>query len=125
MSEAGTILVIDDDPFSRFTITAFLEDCGYLLLEAGNGEEGLATFRGTPVDLVITDLHMPGLDGTGVLAALKDLSPGTPVIMFTGTGDPRDVQAALAAGARACLFKPLQRMATLTEAIEAELNDQG
>ena len=121
MTPPATVLVIDDDPFNRFNLTACLEDAGYRCLEAGTGAEGLALLARERAEVVITDLRMPGMDGLGVLAALGACSPGTPVIMLTGTGEGVDAQRALEAGARACLFKPLTRLETLLEAIQAVL----
>ena len=121
MGPMPSILIIEDDPFNRFTLTAYLEDCGYACLEAGDGLEGLAAFRVGRVDVVVTDLRMPGLDGLGVIAAVKAERPATPVILLTATQDSMDAESARQAGASACLFKPLTRMEALVEAIQAAL----
>lgn len=108
-----TLLVIDDDPMLRFTVSAYLEDSGFLCLEAASGLEGLELFGRHPVDLVVTDLRMPGLDGLEVLTRLKASSPGTPVVVLTGATDAVDAEEALALGAAACLTKPVANLELL------------
>jgi DNA-binding NtrC family response regulator len=67
--------------------------------------------------LYFTDLRMPRLDGYGVITAVKAQSPGTPVIAFTGTGDPLAADNALRLGASECFFKPIEDLGILEAAI--------
>ncbi len=119
MAEPRTILVIDDEPLVRFSITAYLEDSGYTCMEAQDGQEGLEVFAKFNPDIVVTDLRMPRLDGFEVVKALQKMSPATPVIIITGTGDLEAADQVKALGARDCLFKPLAEMALLLTAIRA------
>ena len=125
MSERRTVLVIDDEAMIRLTLTAYLEDSGYRVLEAADGEEGVELFRRLHPDIVLTDLRMPKLDGLGVIAVIKAESPATPVIAITGTGDPMAVHDTMALGAFGCLFKPFMDLGLLEKAIGQALADAG
>jgi len=118
MSRACTVLVIEDDPQFRLTLTAYLEDSGYIVLGAADGLEGLEIFTLARPDIVLTDLRMPKLDGLGVISAVKARSPATPVIAITGTRDPLAEENALSLGAWRCLFKPIEDLSILENAIE-------
>ncbi len=85
------ILLVDDDPFLIKSVSEVLEEDGHAVVTADGGENGINAFmaarlRGSPFDLVITDLGMPYVDGRKVAAAVKSASPGTPVVMLTGWG---------------------------------------
>ncbi len=85
------ILCIDDEPLLRELVQDILERDGHQVQAADSGESGLDAFqsaadRGRPFEVVITDLGMPHLDGREVAKALKNESPGTPVILLTGWG---------------------------------------
>jgi signal transduction histidine kinase/CheY-like chemotaxis protein len=87
----GTVLVVDDDPSFRHVLTGLLTPMADRLLEAGDGREALELLAGTPVDLVLADMRMPGLDGSALLARL----PGSvPAIIITGADTPRPPRAA-------------------------------
>jgi CheY-like chemotaxis protein len=72
-----TILVVDDEPALRRLLVRQLEHRGYRVLQAGNGLEALETYRSAapPVDLVLADVVMPGMNGMQLAAALLDLEP--------------------------------------------------
>jgi DNA-binding response OmpR family regulator len=113
------ILIIDDEDQVRFCIKAYLEDSGFVCMEAGDGIEGMEAFRSFRPDLVLTDLRMPRLDGFNFITTLRDLSPATPVVVLTGTYDLYAAEAAKGLGARYCLFKPLLDMQVLLVTIQA------
>jgi phosphoserine phosphatase RsbU/P len=117
MDRPRTVLIIEDDPQVCMTMTAYLEDSGYTVLEAADGIEGLDVFARARPDIVLTDLRMPRLDGYGVITALKRQSPATPIIAFTGTGDISAVDNALRLGASECLFKPIEDLGILEAAM--------
>jgi CheY-like chemotaxis protein len=116
-----TVLVIEDDASFRRTLTAFLEDSGYQVAEAANGQEGLDCFERQKPDIVVTDLRMPVMDGFEFMARLNSTGCGTPVIVLTGTGDPQTPAAALDRGARQCILKPVADLCALERAIERAL----
>lgn len=80
------ILVIDDDPAIREMLRDNLESAGYEILEAGDGETGERMFGETPVDLVITDIIMPGREGVSMLKSLRTKSPEVRIIAISGGG---------------------------------------
>jgi PAS domain S-box-containing protein len=92
----GLVLVVDDEDLVREMITEHLEDVGYRVLTAANGSEALALLAaGEAVDVLVTDLSMPGLDGLAVIRAAQERRPGLPAVLLTGyAGDG----AALAVG---------------------------
>jgi len=88
--EAGplSILVVDDDELVRTSIQEVVEALGHRATTAACGEEGLAGLvQGLEVDLVILDMNMPGLGGSGTLPRLRALRPGIPVLLTTGRSD--------------------------------------
>lgn len=106
----ATILVVDDDEAIRKSFAYFFEDCGYQILEACNGREGLDIFQRSRPDLVFTDLLMPEMSGLDLLAALKELSPETPVIVISGIGIVADAIKAVKLGAWDFITKPVYSM---------------
>jgi len=84
MKPKRTILCVDDNEQTLSIRKVFLETRGYRVLACSSGEEALERFRKGGVDLVLTDLVMPGLDGTKLVRAVKELSPQTPAILISG-----------------------------------------
>ena len=78
------ILVIDDDAAMRELLRFVLEEEGYTVIEAADGAEGLQWYQADPTDLVITDLHMPGMDGLELLAALRRVVPPPALLAISG-----------------------------------------
>jgi CheY-like chemotaxis protein len=78
------ILCIDDDPMVRRTLAGLLRMYGHTVEEADDGSAGLAILGQRPVDLVLTDLGMPGLNGWEVARAAKSQNPQLPVVLVTG-----------------------------------------
>lgn len=118
ITEPGvTALIIDDEPLVRESIAAYLEDSGFITLEAEDGRAGLEVFRRERPDIILVDLRMPKVDGLDVLAAMSKESPETPVIMVSGTGVLTDAIEALRLGAWDYVLKPIQDMAVLEHAV--------
>ncbi len=82
----GRLLVIDDDESVRLLVDRMLRRCGYDVVLAASGEEGLARFRGEHQRLraVLVDMEMPGLSGVETGAALRRFDPAVPVILTSG-----------------------------------------
>ena len=111
-----SILIIDDDGQVRAFLRKVLEEAGYLVTEAPNGQEGLRQFRQAPTALVITDLFMPGRDGLEVTMTLHRESPTVKIIVFTGGLGQRDfLGAAKLLGAHRTMKKPF----TIPELLDA------
>jgi serine phosphatase RsbU (regulator of sigma subunit) len=113
----ATILSIDDEPLVRESLVAFLEDSGYQMLEAENGEQGLHIIHEQKPDLVICDLHMPVMGGLDVLEQLRKESLDIPFIVVSGAGVIGDAVQALQLGAWDYILKPIVDMATLEHAV--------
>lgn len=102
------VMVVDDDPATRESLrTLFLEE-GFAVDAAACGASALKKARANPPDVVITDLHMPEVDGVALCRALHELSADLPVIVVTGFVDHAAVVEALRAGAEDYLLKPLE-----------------
>jgi two-component system response regulator CpxR len=84
MKPKRTILCVDDNEQSLSIRKILLETRGYRVLAFSNGAEALERFKRGGVDLVLTDLIMPGFDGTKLIEEVKALSPETPTILLSG-----------------------------------------
>jgi two-component system KDP operon response regulator KdpE len=107
------ILVVDDEPALRTVLRRLLSRAGYRVLEAADGEEGLALAARERVDAVLLDLCMPGIQGNQVLRELRVSAPTLPVIIVSATLDDAVKAMLLEAGAAACLDKPAEPEALL------------
>lgn len=115
------LLIIDDDSIVRQSVVAYLEDSGFEVVEADQGEQGLALFYQQAPDVVLTDLRMPTKDGLQVLDEVHQSSADTPVIVMSGVGVIGDVVRALRLGASDFLIKPLVDMEVLVHAVNKSL----
>ena len=84
MKPKRTILSVDDNEQSLSIRKVLLETRGYRVISCHNGEDALARFKKGGIDLVLTDLVMPGLDGAKLIEEIKTLSPRTPAILLSG-----------------------------------------
>jgi len=84
MKPKRTILCVDDNEQSLSIRKVMLETRGYRVIACSNAQEALEHFRKGGVDLVLTDLVMPGVDGTRLIDEVKSLSPEVPTILFSG-----------------------------------------
>ncbi len=110
---SARILVVDDDPIQRRQIKAMLVGSGFTATEADGGQAGLdRLMKGgptdpTPIDLVLLDLQMPGLDGIEVLTRLRGSGRNVPVLVLTSDGSVSRAVGAMRAGATDFLIKPV------------------
>ena len=102
------ILVVDDDESLRRVTQVQLQQVGYTVLTAADGPEALATLGAQPVDLVITDLKMPGMSGLELLRKVRVEYPELPIIMVTAFGTVETAVEAMKAGAYDYICKPVQ-----------------
>ena len=86
MKPKKTILCVDDNEQSLSIRKILLETRGYRVLACNSGESALETFRhdGKGIDLVLTDLVMPGIDGSRLIDEIKNISPQTPALLISG-----------------------------------------
>lgn len=102
---SSRILLVEDDERIRTSLRLALEDEGYVVVEAGSGEDGLVAFEAQPTDIALVDLMLPGIDGFECCRALRR-SSDVPIIIVTARGDTHDVVAGLEAGADDYVTKP-------------------
>jgi len=105
-----TVLVADDKATSRELVRTVLEKSGYAIVEASDGIEALRNARELKPDLIILDLHMPRLDGFGVIVEIRRDAAlaATPVMALTASAMQGDRERALSAGFTAYIAKPIQ-----------------
>jgi two-component system nitrogen regulation response regulator NtrX len=116
-----TILVVDDEKSVRDSLKMILEYEKYAVIFADNGTNALLALKETPVDAVLLDIKMPGMDGIDVLRQIKSLQNDLPVIMISGHGTFETAVEATKIGAFDYLPKPLDRdklLITLRNALE-------
>ena len=118
----ATILTVDDSPSVRQLVRIVLEGAGYTVIEAENGQEGLTQATSTAVDLVITDLNMPVMDGLEFIRGLRAMPAvvGVPIVFLTTESNDAVKQEAKAAGATGWItkpFKPEQLLSVATKLV--------
>ncbi len=118
MEKTLTILTIEDEFLIRVGIASYLEDEGFVVLQAENGREGLEMFRKHNPDILLVDLQMPELDGFGVLATVREEAPDTPIIVISGVGILRQAARAVELGAWDFITKPIEDMFIVKHAIK-------
>jgi CheY-like chemotaxis protein len=100
----STVLLVDDDPGVRFALTEVLRERGYHVTCAASGAQALTLLAG--IDVVVTDLAMPGMDGLELVSQIRARAPGLPVILLTAHGSEQMVRIASSRGACGCVSKP-------------------
>ncbi len=109
------IMIVEDSPTQREQLRFLLEEAGYSVVTATNGKEGLAAAKASAVDVVISDIVMPEMDGYALCKALR-ADPQfchLPVILLTSLSDPQDVIRGLESGANNFICKPYEGHALL------------
>jgi len=105
-SRAGTVLIIDDEAAIRESLQLLLEDDGYQVVNAQDGEEGLTLLDTQAVDLVLLDFQLPDRNGLEILKDIRERDPEMSVIMITAYGTPENAVAAIQGGAANFIAKP-------------------
>lgn len=106
-----TILSVDDSASVLQMVKLTLTGGGYNVVQAANGADGLAKARGGGIDMVLTDLNMPVMDGIAMIRELRKLPQctGMPIVFLTTESAPQMKQQAKAAGATGWITKPFQQ----------------
>jgi len=116
---SARILLVDDDADLLRLLTLRLEAAGYAVLAAKSGEEALARLAAERPQLVITDVRMPGMDGTALFEAIQRTQPTLPVIMLTAHGNIPEAVEATQSGVFGYLTKPYDAQNLLAEVARA------
>jgi two-component system NtrC family response regulator len=107
MTAERTILVVDDEDSQRAVLAGFLRKRGFEVLQAAGVEDALAAVRTRALDLVLTDLRMPGRDGLALLQELRAVNPDVPTVVMTAFGTVKTAVDAMKRGAADYLTKPI------------------
>jgi DNA-binding response OmpR family regulator len=116
MSNIGHILIIDDEAPLRQTLARILQQAGFEVTTAENGDQGISFIQTTNFDLIFMDLRMPGMPGLDVLKLIHASHPTLPVVLFTAQPDLNSAVEALRNGATDYLLKPLKPQALIERA---------
>src|SRR5512139_3034413 len=108
MAHSGPILIVDDEASIRKSLEGVLSDEGYSCALAADGADALDRLRDLHPSLVLLDIWMPGMDGIETLRRIKELQPGTPVIMMSGHATISTAIKATKVGASDFIEKPLE-----------------
>lgn len=123
MNAGKLVLVVDDDVAIRESLEKILRRDGYAVQTAASGESALEVIRQQPINLVLTDLRMPKMDGLQLLKAARMVSPEVEVILMTAFGEVDTAVEAMRAGAYHFIQKPLKRheiLLTIARALEKQ-----
>lgn len=115
-----TILLVEDDDSNRSSVSLILKQAGYEVVEASNGHEALGLLRKKDVDLILSDLRMPLVDGMDLLKTAQLIKPHIDVIIMTAHGTIENAVEAIKEGAFDFLAKPFKK-ATLLRTVEKNL----
>lgn len=116
--EKATLLCVDDEALVRQSLSAFLEDYGVKVLEADSVDTAHACLANHKVDIVLTDLQMPGENGLSLIERINMLYPDLPVLVISGAGRMEDAITALKLGAWDYLIKPIEDFSVLAHTLE-------
>ena len=121
-AQAKTILVIDDEAIVRQSLCDQLEDLGFRVLEAENGQVGVELIEQHDPDLVLTDLRMPEMSGLEVIQHSKLMKPNLLIIVISGAGHIGDAVEAMRLGAYDYLVKPVKGLDVLHHTVTKALD---
>jgi DNA-binding NtrC family response regulator len=109
-SPAVSVLVVDDEPLIRWSLTEALGECGYRVVESGDAHGTRTTVHSTPdgFDVIVLDFRLPDSKDLTLLASLRECTPRSQVILMTAHGAPDIVAGALELGAFRVVSKPFE-----------------
>ena len=116
-----TILLVDDSTFTRNSLRKTLLDKGLNILQGSNGMEAIEILKNNSIDLIVTDLNMPEMDGLGLLERLKANNHKIPVLVFTADIQDTTREHCMNLGARDVIHKQFNQK--LLSNIESILNE--
>lgn len=108
VEETMNVLVVDDEEILRSLLDKILKREGYSVHLAASGREALEILEASPIDIVVSDIKMPGMDGIELLKIVKENHPDVSIIMMTAYADTYSVKDALLLGADDYVTKPFK-----------------
>jgi two-component system, OmpR family, response regulator len=125
MEQSGLrVLLVEDDDDNRELMAEVLTASGYQVLSAASGQDGLKTLSEHSIDVVVTDVGMPGMGGLEMAKAAKAIAPSVPVVIVTGWAERDDITRARGTDVDAVLIKPVDPDA-LTAAVSDVARGRG
>jgi len=121
--KAKQILLVDDDKNTRIVLTKFLSTAGYRILEVKDAKEAMKLVDIGPIDLVMTDLKMPRMDGIELTRAIRRMKPDLPIIVYSGYRFIDTAPAVLKAGANEYVTRPFLQN-KIKQTVERLLKEQ-
>jgi CheY-like chemotaxis protein len=121
---AVNVLLVEDDDDSREIMAEVLAVAGYTVHSVASGPEALRTLAESSVDVVVTDMGMPGMGGLEMARAARQIAPSVPVVLVTGWAEHQDIERARGREVDAVLVKPVDPE-RLTEVVAASLAARG
>lgn len=119
LTQQTSVLVVEDELCVRESLTVYLADAGYRVLEAENGLVGLELFRSHRPDIVMTDLRMPVMDGFALVEAITAEDAATPLVVVSGVGAVNEAVRAMRLGAWDYVSKPIMSFEELQITLES------
>ena len=108
MDNKFTILVVDDEPYMTEMLQSFFEMNNYVCFTASDGIEALEVLKSEKIDIVITDMKMPNMNGLDLLKEVKGKYQGTSAVIMTGFSEEYTTSEALNSGADGYITKPFR-----------------
>ena len=123
-TKAKLVLLVDDDNQVRVLLAELLSTMGYRVFQEKDGEKAMKLVEIGPIDLVMTDLKMPKMDGIELTRAIRGVKPDLPIIVYSGYLFIDTASAALKAGANEYVAKPFLQT-KIKQVVERLLKDAG
>ena len=118
-THSARVLIIEDEPEVQAVLADMLRDAGYVVTVAKDGSTGLEACEAEAMDIVLSDISMPGLSGWDVAARLRSQFPATPIGFVTGWGDQLDPERLTRTGVSFVIAKPFQTLDVLRHVAQA------
>jgi len=119
-AEPKHFLILDDEESIRQSIAAYMEDEGYIVFEAGSGEEAIEIVKNNHIDEAVVDIRLPGIDGNMFMIEARKILPNIKFVVHTGSADyvPPESVKALGVTSSKVLIKPANDLKILCDALK-------
>lgn len=123
MTNTKKVLVIDDDEALRGALEVKFTNKGYTVVTCADGEEGMEALKSDTFDVIVTDLHMPNLDGFGLLEGKQNTeNADIPLYVITNLGSDQYCDKAIGLGAKKCFVKSLVTLRDVVDTVHEEIS---